>query len=256
MSDKRTDRRPGTDRAGRDGARRRPNRWKLIFVTLLVAGVLGTSAWVLLGSKLFVVRHVEVSGAHLVPRDRLVAVAQVRLGLPMVRLDTGAVRGRVGRVREVESARVERRWPATVRIVVRERVPLVAVERADRFYQLDRFGMTVLDTATRPPVLPVLVVAAPGPADPATGAALRVVRDLPAALARRLVGVEAPSQESVTLRFKSAAGGAARAALTVVWGAPERTAEKVRLLEALQRTPAGRSSGTIDVSSPEVVTTQ
>ncbi|HEX2312936.1 MAG TPA: FtsQ-type POTRA domain-containing protein, partial [Thermomonospora sp.] len=163
-------------------ARRRPNRWKPVFVALLVVAVLGAAAWVLLGSKLLVVRHVEVSGTRLVPRDRLVAEARIRLGLPMARLDTDAVRARVTRVREVESAEVRRVWPGTVRIVVRERTPVVAVERSGRFYQLDRFGVTVLDSPERPS-LPALAVAAPGPDDPATRAALRVVGELPAGLA-------------------------------------------------------------------------
>ena len=43
---------------------------------------------------------------------------------------------------------------------------------------------------------------------------------------------------------------------TVVWGAAERPEEKVRLFDALQRTAAGRSAHTVDLSDPEVVTTQ
>jgi len=42
----------------------------------------------------------------------------------------------------------------------------------------------------------------------------------------------------------------------VIWGAPERAAEKLRLVEALAGAAAGRSAHTIDVSSPEVVTTR
>lgn len=222
-------------------------------MTLLVLTVLAVAAWVLLGSQLLVVRQVEVAGAKLVHRDRLVAAAGIRLGLPLARLDTDEVRARVQRVREVESATVRRVWPGTVRIEVRERVPLVVVERAGRFWQIDRFGVTVTESAQRPAALPVLNVAAPRPGDPATDAALRVVQELPERLARRLTAVDAPSPESVTLRF-SAVGDTGP--LTVVWGPPGRAEQKTRLVEALRRTPAGRSAHTIDVSSPEVVTTR
>jgi cell division protein FtsQ len=143
---------------------------------------------------------------------------------------------------------VERRWPTTVRVVVRERVPLVAVERDQRYYQMDRDGVIVLTTIRRPRGLPVLVVANPGPADPATGAALKVRGGLPPRFVGRLAIIEAASPESVMLRFK--------AGMTVVWGAPERAAEKIRLIDALLATPAGRSARTVDVSSPEVVTTR
>jgi cell division protein FtsQ len=220
-------------------------------MALLVSGVLGTASWVLLGSKLLVVRHVEVSDTKLVPRDQVVAAARIRLGLPMARLDTGAVHTRVSGLREVESVRVRRHWPGTVRIEVRERVPLVAVERHGRFYQLDRFAMPVADTSARPD-LPLLMTALPGPDDPATAAALEVLRQLPRSLARQVVAVEAASAESVALRVRGGSGDE----VSVVWGSTERTAEKIRLLQALQRTAAGRAARTIDVSAPEVVSTQ
>ncbi|WP_395106034.1 cell division protein FtsQ/DivIB [Actinomadura sp. SCN-SB] len=236
-----------TDRAGAAHGRR-PARWKAVSAVLLVLGLLGTLAWVLLGSRLLVVRTVEVTGTKLAPRDRVVATAGIRLGLPMARLSTGSARSRLERMREVESARVERRWPATVRIVIRERVPIVGVERGGRFYQLDRHGVAVADGPSRPPGLPTLSVAAPGPTDASTLAALRVVHTLPERLRRQVDIVEAPSAESVTLRMS---GGR-----TVVWGSDERAEEKVRLVDALRKTAAGRAARTIDVSAPEVVTTR
>jgi cell division protein FtsQ len=223
-------------------------RWKAVFVTLLVLGVLGTAAWVLLGSRLLVVRQVEVTGTKIVPRARVTSVAQVPLGAPLVRLRTDAVRDRVAGIQEIESVRVERRWPTTVRIVVRERVPVVAVERDRRYYQVDRFGVIVITSRVAPRGLPALVVANPGPADAATGAALKVWASLPPRFVRRLTAIEAPSPESVTLRLT--------AGTTIVWGAPERAGDKVRLIDALYRTSAGRAARTIDVSSPEVVTTR
>jgi cell division protein FtsQ len=225
-----------------------PNRWKAAFVALLVLGVLGTAAWVLLGSRLLVVRHIEVTGTKIVPRDRVTAVAQVPLGAPLVRLPTDVVRDRVAGIQEIESVRVERHWPTTVRIVVKERVPVVVVERDRRYFQIDRFGVTVITSRIPPRGLPALMVANPGPADAATGAALKVWAVLPPRFLKRLAAIDAPSPESVTLRLS--------AGRTIVWGAPERAADKLRLIDALTRTPAGRAARTIDVSSPEVVTTR
>lgn len=238
-----------TNLGGQTGtARGHPGRWKAVFVALLVFGVLGAVGWVLLGSRLLVVRTVEITGTRLAPRDRIAAAADVRLGVPMVRLGTEEVRARLERLREVESARVERRWPTTVRIVVRERVPVAVVRRGGRYYRLDRHGVAVADGESRPKGLPELVTGAPGPSDPATLAALRVLEELPRHLAGRVAEVRATGPEAVTLRL---AGGPA-----VVWGSAERTEEKARLLEALRRTAAGRSARVIDVSSPEVVTTR
>jgi cell division protein FtsQ len=229
-------------------AGRRSSRWKVLFVGLLVAGVLGTSGWVLLGSRLLVVRNIDVVGERLVPRDRVLAVARVRLGEPLIRLDTDVVRGRLETVQEVETVRVERRWPTTVRIVVRERTPVVAVQHDNRFLQIDRYGVTVVTSAARPRGLPALAVANPVQTDPALRAGLAVMRELPPWFARRVASVEAPSQEAVTLRLKEG--------IAVVWGAPERGTDKLRLLRGLLTGSPQRGIKTIDVSSPEVVTTE
>lgn len=229
-------------------ARRRSSRWKVLFVGLLVVGVLGTAAWVLLGSRLLVARHIDVVGARLVPRDRVLAVARVRLGEPLIRLDTGAVRDRVEAVQEVETARVERRWPATVRIVVRERTPIAAVQQDNRFLQIDRYGVTVLTSAARPRGLPSLIVADPVQTDPTLRAGLAVIRSLPPWISQRVASVEARSPEAVTLRLEEG--------ITIVWGAPERTPDKLRLLRGLLSTTQQRGTKSIDVSSPEVVTTE
>lgn len=230
---------------------RQPNRWKVIFVALLVIGMLSTLTWVLLGSRLLVVRHVDVSGTKLIARDQVVATSRISLGTPMVRLDTAAVRRRIEGLRQVESASVERDWPGTVRIVVRERVPVaVAAAQGGKVDELDRFGVTVLTAAVAPAGLPALKVASPGPSDPATQAALSALGSLPAELRGRLVSVEAGTPESIT--FHLTGNGPA----TIMWGAAERVPEKLRLIWALTRTAAGRGVHTIDVSSPEVVTTQ
>jgi cell division protein FtsQ len=240
----------GGDDAPRAHPRRRDrsSRWKALFVALLVTGVLGTAAWVLLGSRLLVARHIDVVGERLVPRDRVIAVARVRLGEPLIKLNTGAVRDRVEAVQEVETARVERRWPATVRIVVRERTPVAAVQQDNRFLQIDRYGVTVLTSAARPRGLPELVVANPVPSDPSLRSGLAVIRTLSSWLSRRVASVEARSPEAVTLRLKDGTA--------IVWGAPERAEDKLRLLRGLLNTASHRGIKTIDVSAPEVVTTE
>lgn len=240
---------PGTGDGPPSRPGRRPSsRWKVLFVTLLVAGVLGTAAWVLLGSRLLVTRHIDVAGERLVTRDTVLAAARVRLGEPLVRLDTDAVRDRVEAVQAIETARVERRWPATVRIVVRERTPIAAVQHDNTFLQIDRYGVTVLTSAARPRGLPSLAVASAVPTDPALRSGLAVIRALPPWLSQRVTAVEARSPEAVTLRLEEG--------VTIVWGAPERAQDKLRLLRGLLSTTRQRGTKTIDVSSPEVVTTE
>ncbi|HEU5159722.1 MAG TPA: FtsQ-type POTRA domain-containing protein [Streptosporangiaceae bacterium] len=236
------------DATAATAARGRAGRWKAIFVAALVLGVLGTSAWVLFGSRVLVVRNVEVTGTRLVPKSQVVAATGVPLGGSMIKLDTGTVAERVAGIQQVESVRVERRWPTTLRIEVRERVPTVVAVQGGRYYHIDRFGVIVLATSARPRGLPELRVAAPDPRDPATAAALAVWRSLPGRFRGRVATIGATDPEDVTLRLRSG--------VSVMWGAAERAAEKLKLVEALAGTAAGRSAHTIDVSSPEVVTTR
>jgi cell division protein FtsQ len=219
-----------------------------VFVGLLVVGALAAVTWVLLGSRLLVVRHVEVTGTDLAAPERVVAAAGISLGKPMARLATGEIGERVERLREVESAEIERHWPGTVRIVVRERVPVAVFERGGRHHRIDRHGVVVADGESRPSGFPELAVATPGPSDRTTLAALSVLAGLPERMKENVREVGATGPEAVTLRM---AGGQ-----TVVWGAAERAAEKIRLLDALWRTAAGRAVRIADVSAPEVLKTQ
>ncbi|ROO83965.1 cell division protein FtsQ [Actinocorallia herbida] len=224
------------------------DRWKVLFVVLLLAGLVGAAVWVVLGSRLLVVRDVEVRGLSLLSRKQVLDVALVPVGTPMARLDAGAVERRISAVREVESVKAERAWPTTLVIRVVERVPVAVVAGEGGYAQLDRFGVTVLTGPRKPGHLPELVVAAPGAGDPATRSGLAVLRDLPDGWRARLTEVEVPGPEHVVLRLN---GGVA-----VVWGAAERGAEKIKLLEALLSTKAGKAARTIDVSAPGVVTTR
>ncbi|WP_460364718.1 cell division protein FtsQ/DivIB, partial [Actinocorallia lasiicapitis] len=182
-------------------------------------------------------------------RSKQVAdAAQVRIGAPLARVDTGAVARRIAALREVEGVTVDRGWPTTLVITVRERRPVAVFPSAQGFAQVDAFGVTVITSRDRRGNLPVLAVAQPGPGDPATKAALGVLTALPTRLSSRLVTIEALSPQNVVLRL----GGG----ITVVWGSAERPKEKVKLLDALLRTRAGRLAHTIDVSAPGVVTTR
>jgi cell division protein FtsQ len=226
----------------------RRDRWKGLFVILLIVGLLGAAAWVLLGSRLLVVRQVEISGLDLLSRPKVLAAAGVPIGTPLARLDTAQVRARVAALREVESVEVERGWPTTLRIVVHERVPVAVVQRAGEYNQLDVHGVTVITSRSQPSTLPLLVTPTPGASDKTTLAALAVLKSLPPRLTKRLFTVEALSPEAVTLRLS---GG-----IALVWGAPERSSEKLRVFDALMATKAGRAARTIDVSAPGIVTTR
>jgi cell division protein FtsQ len=242
--------RPGTRPPG--AGRTRRVGWKGVFFGLAAVAIVAGVAWALLGSRLLVVRSVQVTGTGpQVSRAQVLAAARVPAGLPLIRLNTAAVAQRVGGIRQVQSAQVSRNWPSTVVISVRLRTPVFAVAARGGYALVDAYGVDVRDSARRPPRLPLLqLTAGTGGAAglsslrPVARAGAAVLRELPPGIARRVAVVSAPTPWEVSLRLANGA--------VIVWGDTSRSAEKARELALLMRTHARR----YDVSAPGTAVTQ
>jgi len=206
--------------------------WRAAFFALALAGVVAISSWVLLGSRLLVVRSVVVTGTRLVPASEVLAVAGVTRGTPLIRVNTGQVAARVETIRQVRSAQVIRSWPDRVEIVISERVPALAVPAPGGGFDLiDADGVIVRWAQDRPADLPLYP--APGAVaslrgDPDLAAAAAVLSELPGQLRRTVESVTAPSPDQVTLRLPGE--------ITVLWGGTGDAAEKAQELTVLEQT--------------------
>jgi len=186
-------------------------------------------------------RSVIVTGIGAVTRDQVLDAAQVRLGTPLLQINTDQVADRVAAIRRVASARVQRQYPSALRITIVERVPVVVKEFPDGPHLYDRDGVDFA-TAPPPPALPYIDVGNPGPTDPPTKAALAVLLALRPEVVAQVGRIAAPSVASITLTLTDGR--------TVIWGTNERTEEKAEKLAALLTQP-GRI---YDVSSPDLPT--
>ncbi|GGK26031.1 hypothetical protein GCM10010124_18230 [Pilimelia terevasa] len=207
---------------------------------LAVLGLAGAGWWVVRDTGLFAVRAVQVSGTSLLTPFEVTAAAEVDLGTPLARVDTVGVRRRVAALPVVGSVEVERDWPRTVRVRVHERTPVAAVPRGQQYLWLDAAGVA-FHSDGQPPGVPLVKLAAPGPEDPATRGALRVLAAMPAALADRVRELVVASSARITL--------AMRDGRTVVWGDSADSETKARLALGLLE----NAERTIDVSSVDVV---
>ena len=211
-------------------------------VLILVLAVAGGLGWVVYGSTLFSARTVRIEGARTVPPSEVERVAAVRSDVPLAQLDTRAVADRVRGIAAVADARVVRSWPGTVTVVVTERVGVAVLTRGGQWDVLDARGVLFRTVPARPPNLPLVEVARPGPTDPATAAALAVVGALTDPLRAKLVKITAPTPAQVTLHLT---GGK-----TVFWGDAENSGRKAAAATALLSRPGKR----IDVSGSDAVT--
>jgi cell division protein FtsQ len=223
-----------------------------VFFGLAAVAIVAGVAWALLGSRLLVVRSVQVAGTGAqVSRAQVLAAARVPAGVPLIRVNTAAVAQRVDGIREVQSTHVSRSWPSTVVISVQLRTPVFAVAVQGGYALVDAYGVDVRDLARRPPRLPLLqlTTGAGGAAGlsalrPAASAGAAVLRELPPRVARRVAVVSAPTPSEVSLQLANG--------VVIVWGDSSRAAEKARELTLLMRTHARR----YDVSAPGTAVTE
>ena len=232
-------------KAGRLRARSR--RWLAVLLLGAVLGIAGGVAWALLGSRFFSVRSVVVTGTRLVPESEVLAVADVKPGTPLVRVNTARIAARVLTIRQVRSVRVSTSWPDRVVIAVQERISALAVALPGGGFDLiDANGVVVRSAATRPRSLPLYsTTAAPSSlrGNPDVGAAAAVLGELPASLRYSVSSVTAPSPDQVTLLLRSG--------VTILWGGADDAAAKVEELAVLMPTHAHY----YDVSSPATAVT-
>lgn len=145
-------------RQRRIGVRRAEGRRRLKWaglvaaVVVLVVGVLAV-----LGSSLFSVSEIDVTGLQNADATEVEAIMADLTGRPVLLVDTDAAERRLESIPFVEAARVRTDFPNSVSIEVRERVPVATVQGTDgRFRILDAEGR-VLDVIGGQPVAFVLI---------------------------------------------------------------------------------------------------
>ena len=245
----------GASRVGESSQTTTPGRpavsprrsWRVVFVVLALAGIVGAGAWALLGPRLLVVRSVVVTGTHLVPKAEVLEAAGVRLGTPLIRVSTSQIAARVLAIAQVQSVQVTKSWPDRVVIAVRERTPALAVAAPDGGFDLvDQDGVTVLWAAHRPARFPLYLTTAAAASlrgDPDVAAAAGVLGELPRWLRRSVASITAPGPDQVTLQLANG--------ITVLWGGTGDASAKAEELALLMRTRARY----YDVSAPGTVMT-
>lgn len=233
--------------ARRFTAHARARRLRRLGVLAAVGVLLGATAWLLLDSPWLRARHVDVRGAYRLEEEVVVGIARAEVGRPLLMAGTDGVERRLREFPVVRDVRVSRAWPSTIRVEVRERVPVAALPSGREFHLVDGSGV-VMERRRRPPRgVPVLRVELDVGGVPALSAASTVAREMSTALRPlvRDIGAEGADRVWLTLRDGS----------RVVWGSGEDSRFKSEVLLSL-RTAHGSGAGSrtrravYDVSAP------
>jgi cell division protein FtsQ len=95
------------------------------------------------GQTGLVVRKVVVEGRRWTPPEALRSQLDIRLGTPLLAIDTAALRERLEKLAWVERASVARLLPDALQIRLLERQPLALWQRDGRFEVIDRAGAVI-----------------------------------------------------------------------------------------------------------------
>ncbi|WP_017604522.1 cell division protein FtsQ/DivIB [Nocardiopsis alkaliphila] len=237
----------GADQGGKKAAtaqREGSDPWKAVFVVLLVVSLVCAVAWLLLGSRLLVVRDVAVTGTDRVSSEEVEEAVSVATGTPLIRVDLEGGRERVERIDLVETASLTRGWPATLKVEVVERQPLLAIAVGEEYRLVDGDGVRIEDASERPGSHPLVRVSGEIEGNEAIRAAARIVDRAPGSLLARVQLIDAKDPGEIRIELEDGS--------LVEWGDAERTEDKSEVLRVLMREHPAQEGRVYDVGTPEL----
>lgn len=255
-------------RQRRIGVRRAEARGRLKWVVLgLVVVIVAVGALAVLGSGLFAIDRVDVTGQRYADQAAVDAIVDDLVGTPVLLADTADAERRLEEIPWIADARVSTDFPNGALVEIRERTPRATVRGPDgRYRVLDREGR-VLQVEDGQPLAPVLI-ATPLPADLASGdfadvgfaAGASLVTKLTPEVRSRLDSIEVAADGSdmvLRLRDESESGGvpgdgtaSIEVRLGVAIGDNEQFEKLVRLERVLDDLAASDAT-IVDVSTEE-----
>lgn len=209
----------------------------------LISGILGGVAalalltgYVLWFSPLLATRQVEVSGTSLLTADQVRTAADVELGVPVLRQDTGAIEERVRSLAQVRDVSVARALPATIVINIEERALVYQLVGQGAVQWVDSDGVVFGSSAAA--TEGIIQVTSKAPDDRLRADIATVVSNLPDTVHGQVSAFDAPAVDRIS--FELADGR------RVVWGSAEESELKAEVLAALLSVDAK----VYDVSAP------
>ncbi|MEP7193111.1 MAG: hypothetical protein ABI903_09625 [Actinomycetota bacterium] len=169
----------------------------------------------------------------------IVRQAAVPMGVPLAKVDTGAIAERVTHNAALTNVSVSRSYPSTIVISASPKVPVLAVKNPKGQVQVvDSHGDVYATVSAAPKGVPLIDTVEDPPSQQSLRGAMAVLRALSPAQRGKVTNVTVLGPNMITLKLGT---------VTVVWGGASEPGLKVRVITALLRQ---KHVGTIDVSAP------
>lgn len=225
------------------------SRWTRVLLGLFGVAVLAGLVWVVWFSSALAVDRIQVVGTTTMKPVDVRSQAAVRLGEPLIRVDTVGIESRVAAMERVDEVEVSRRWPGTLRIEVVERRPVAWTLDSGEIRALDRHGVDFRTLRREPKDLVQVMVETYSArkrqqALESSAAVIETLRTDDPRLLKQVRHVRVASKDSVQLELTHGR--------TVTWGSAAKGEQKLTVLRSLLRIKAKA----YDVSAPEHPTTR
>lgn len=214
-------------------------------IALSAVSVLVLSVLVGVFTPLMAVRTIEVRGAERVPVETITEALDELRGVPLALVTDASVREKLSGLSLLQTFEVEKVPPNTLKVVVHERVPVVAVPKGEELTLVDASGVTidVVAQAERPEGIPVVRGVTTDFTTDEYVAMATVMTAMPEATRNRVAEMSAGTPQQVQLVI----GGG----VPVIWGDATQNVRKATVLEAMLTALDGVALSSIDVSSPD-----
>jgi cell division protein FtsQ len=204
---------------------------------MLVLSLIAGSLWLVYFSAMLVTKRVIIVGTHQLTPAQVSFAVQIPLGVPLALQDVDAIARRATTLPVIESAKVTRSWPNTIKMTVVERRPVLAISQPDGYVLVDKAGLAYQTQSTLPLDV-VLADVSPGD-KPLLSQVAAVAKALPEKLRGKVSLITADGRDSIVLMLTSGR--------TVIWGSSADSELKAQVVTALlKKNPRSY----IDVSSP------
>ncbi|MGR0481975.1 MAG: cell division protein FtsQ/DivIB [Candidatus Electronema sp. V4] len=111
-----------------------------ILLTVLLAMTLLRGWQAVERSGIFQLRQINVQGCRIVREEELLALAELRLGVPLFGIDLPEAEQRVRRHPWIDTVSIRRSWPDTLHVLVQERRPLALINLEKGLHYVDQHG--------------------------------------------------------------------------------------------------------------------
>lgn len=222
-------------------------RRRITFFTVL-GSLVGLAVFVGVGvfSPIMALQEVIVTGASRVDAKAVIADLQSQVGKPLPLVDTHSIESTLSKHPLVKSYSTQSIPPHKLVINIVERSPIGYLETPQGFSLVDPAGVSIEVTAERTASVPVIEVRGASATSQGFPAAVAVLRALPSGMLSSVDRIVAATTDDVSLVLKSSQ-------VRVVWGSPDESALKSKVLSSLMKAYPATRGAVYDVSSPASV---